>query len=129
MAKRNLTCEEVCSAFLTHGTVKETAKVLGVSERTVYNKMSTDEFKEMYDYVQVGILNNAINVCQSKLIDAINCIADIMNDKTVNAQTRLQSAQTILKTSVSMYDSLSRRRDSADGNHSAVEFREKYGYD
>ena len=117
MAKRIVSNEELCTALLNHGTIRETAKTLQISERTVYNMMSTNEFKEIYDYTQAGILNDAIVSCQNRLKDAIECIADIMNDKTVNAQTRLQSAQTILKTAVSMYDSMKRIRNDAGESH------------
>lgn len=111
---KKITNEELCAALITHGTIKETAAVLNISVKTVYNMMSDNEFKQMYEYAQADILNNSVKVCQSKVTEAINCIADIMNDKSVNAQTRLQAAQTMLKTSTTMYELAEKMRDKAE---------------
>lgn len=114
MAKKNVTNEELCSALITHGTIREAAGILNVSERTIYNMMSDNEFKQMYEYAQADILSNSVRTCQSKVTEAIECIADIMNDKNVNAQTRLQAAQTMLKTSTSMCELLNKMWDKAE---------------
>lgn len=113
MAKK-ITNEELCSALITHGTIKEAAGVLNVSAKTIYNMMADNEFKQMYEYAQADILSNSIKTCQNKVTEAIECIADIMNDKTVNAQTRLQAAQTMLKTSTSMYELINKMWDKAE---------------
>lgn len=117
MAKRIVSNEELCTALINHGTIRDTANALNISERTVYNIMSTNAFKEIYEYTQLGILNSAINVCQDKLTEAITCIADIMNDKNVSPQTRLQAAQTIIKNTLSMYNALKTKREDAEYSH------------
>lgn len=117
MGKKIVSNEELCAALMNHGTIRETAKALQISERTIYNMMSESEFKEIYDYTQVSILNNVIVACQNRLTEAIQCITDIMSDTTINAQTRLQAAQLILKNTVSMYDALKRGRDAAANSH------------
>lgn len=38
--KRKITNEQLCAALMTHGSIKETAQVLDVSEKTVYNRMN-----------------------------------------------------------------------------------------
>lgn len=114
MAKKSVTNEELCSALLTHGTIKEAAVVLRISERTIYNMMSDKDFKQMYEYAQSDILNNSVMVCQNKMIEAINCIAEIMNDKEVNPQTRLQAAQTMIKNTIAMYDVVEKIRYKAE---------------
>lgn len=114
MAKRIVTNEELCSTLLTHGTIKEAAGVLNISERTIYNMMSDNDFKQMYEYAQVDILSSSVKACQSKMTEAINCIADIMNDKDVNPQTRLQAAQTMLKNAVSMYEIMDKMKNKAE---------------
>lgn len=119
MAKK-LTNEELCSALITHGTIKEAAGVLNVSVKTIYNMMADNEFKQMYEYAQADILSNGIKTCQGKVSEAIECIANIMNDKSVNAQTRLQAAQTMLKTSTSMYELLNKMWDKAEHETKSV---------
>lgn len=104
--------EQLCAALITHSSIKEAAGALNVSEKTVYNMMSTAEFVAMYADVQRKILSGSILTCQSRMIEAINCISDIMADKEANPQIRLLAAQTILKNSIGMMgvsDSLKKR--------------------
>lgn len=104
--------EQLCAALITHSSIKEAAGALKVSEKTVYNMMSTAEFVAMYADVQRKILSGSILTCQSRMIEAINCISDIMADKEANPQIRLLAAQTILKNSIGMMsvsDSLKKR--------------------
>ncbi len=103
MAKK-ISNEELCSCLITHGSIKEAAGVLHVTERTIYNMMNDEEFIEMYENVKSGILNNCVMDCHNKMIEALQCITDIMNDKEVNVQTRLLAAQTILKNGVKLYE-------------------------
>ena len=96
--------EQLCAALITHSNIKEAAGALSISEKTVYNMMSTTEFIKMYADVQRKILSGSILTCQSKMVEAINCISDIMTDKEANPQIRLLAAQTILKNSISMME-------------------------
>lgn len=104
--------EQLCAALISHSSIKDAAKALNVSERTVYNMMGTADFVSMYASVQRKILSGAILACQSRMIDALNCVGDIMTDKAANPQIRLLAAQTIIKTATSLTelsDTLKRR--------------------
>lgn len=108
-----LSNEQICAAVLTNGSIKNAAAVLKVSERTIYNAMHNTEFKELYKHTQADILNGAVISCQNRLVEAIDVISDIMNDKTVNAQTRLMAAQSLLKNAVALYETKETIRNSA----------------
>lgn len=112
MAKK-VTDEQLCSALLTHSTIKDTAEFLGISERTIYSMMSTDDFKEIYGHAQADIYSNTIMICQNKMVEAINCISEIMNDKSVNPQIRLQASQTILKNTLILHEAREKLRNKA----------------
>jgi len=104
--------EQLCAALITHSSIKEAAGALNISEKTVYNMMSTTDFISMYADVQRKILSGSILTCQSRMVEAINCISDIMADKETNPQIRLLAAQTILKNSIAMMklsDSIKKR--------------------
>lgn len=111
--KKKVSNEELCSALMAHGTIKATAAFLNVSEKTVYKQMDDMEFRQIYEHAQADIYNNAVRSCQNRLEEAVDCISDIMNDKSVNAQTRLLAAQTILKTSVQLFEVKEKLRDKA----------------
>lgn len=112
MAKK-ITHEILCASLLTHSSIQETAADLNISERTIYNMMRDKEFIELYDHAQADILNNTLQACQRNMLDAINCIADIMNDKKINAQTRLLAAKTILDKCMPLYDMTNNVRQKA----------------
>lgn len=108
--------EQLCAALITHSSIKEAAGALNVSEKTIYNMMSTTDFISMYADVQRKILSGSILTCQSRMVEAINCISDIMADKEANPQIRLLAAQTILKNSIAMMeisDSIKKREKRA----------------
>ena len=106
--------EELCSALLTHGTVKDTAKALMITERTVYNMMSDREFKQLYQYAQADILNKCVSECQDLMLEAVNVMAEIMRDKKTKPQIRLQCANAIIKNSISMYEVKENLNDKAE---------------
>lgn len=117
MANRNkITNTQLCAALLSCGSVQETAKVLNISTRTIYNMMQDSEFIELYDHAQADLLNNVVIACRSHMTNAIDCIADIMNDESVNAQTRLLAAQTMLTKCLSLYESMQDMRKKAYNN-------------
>ena len=97
MAKK--VCNEaIISALLQHGTVKDAATAAGTTPRTVYDRMRDADFQADYMRAKSDIIRGAVFSINAKLSEAIQCIADIMQDKDVNPATRLQAAQTILQT-------------------------------
>lgn len=107
--------EDVIAALITHGTQKEAAAALGVSERTLFDRMQDGEFKAQYKSTKADILRAAAFNVSSKLNEAVEVIADIMNDKAVSPSTRLQAAQTIIKNSGVMAAQLSDSEKAVTG--------------
>ena len=87
--------EEVIAALLQHGTIREAAEVLKITPRTIYDRMNDPEFRAEYTEAKNDILRSAAYVVNRKLAEAINTVAEIMEDKEVNPAVRLQAAQTI----------------------------------
>ena len=88
--------ERIIAALLQSGTVEQAAAAAGISPRTVYDRMRDDEFKSLYAHAKADVLRAAVFNLNGRLSSAVDAIADIMNDKTVNPATRLQAAQTLL---------------------------------
>lgn len=107
--------EDVIAALITHGTQREAAAALGISERTLFDRMQDGEFKAQYKSVKADILRAAAFNMNSKLNEAVNVIADIMNDKDAPPSTRLQAAQTIIKNSGVMADRLAASENAVSG--------------
>ena len=90
--------EKLIAALLNHGTIKQAAAAAGVSERTMYDRMNSGDFKELYKAAKADLIRGAVFSLNGKLQEAIDTIAGIMADESTNAATRLQAAQTILNT-------------------------------
>ena len=88
--------EEIIAAILQHGTLKEAAQAVGITPRTIYDRMENREFRSLYMSAKDDIIRGAVFSINQKLAQAIDTVAEIMQDKEVNPATRLQAAQTII---------------------------------
>ena len=88
--------EEIIAALLQSGTIKAAAEKLGITARSIYDRMDNREFRAEYMEAKSDILRKAVYSINDKLSEAIEAITEIMNDPKNNAATRLQAAQTIL---------------------------------
>ena len=91
-----LSDEQIIAAILTGGTFTEAAKALNVSTRTLYDRMTSKDFKALYAGAKTDIIRGAVLKINHKLSEAIDTVSDIMTDKEVNPATRLQAAQTLI---------------------------------
>ncbi len=112
--RQRVSNEKLCAALIVNNSVKATAKALGLSERTIYNRLNDYDFRIMYQNAKADILKESVDACQRRTLQAVECIAEIMNDRDINAQTRLLAAQTILKNAVALHDGMERIRAKAD---------------
>lgn len=112
MAKE-YTNEQIVAAMLANGTVKGTAATLGITERTIYNRMTDGEFQEIYKAARADILRLAVNRINDKLTIAIDTVSEVMENTEVNPATRLQAAQTIINTAAKLADRLTAQEQTA----------------
>ena len=89
--------ESIIAALIQAGTVKEAAERAGTTPRTIYDRMKETEFRREYMQAKNDIIRKAVFSINEKLSAAVEAVADIMQDKNVNAATRLQAAQTIIQ--------------------------------
>lgn len=106
MARGKQSDEVLAAALVTCGTIREAAKQTGVAERTFYDRMKGKDFQNVYNAAKADILRGAVLNTTRQLQGAVDVIAEIMNDKTANPATRLQAAQTILKTAGKLQENL-----------------------
>lgn len=89
--------EEIIAAILQHGSLKEAAAAAGISTRAIYDRMEDREFRSLYMKAKDDIIRGAVFSVNRKLSQAIDVIAEIMEDKDNNPAIRLQAAQVIIK--------------------------------
>ena len=88
--------EQIVAALISKGSIRDAAASLEISVKTIYNRRTTNEFRGVYYAAQADILRATVNNMNAKIAEAVDTIAEIMADRTNNAQTRLQAAQTLL---------------------------------
>lgn len=100
--------EEIISALLQHGTIKEAAAAAGTTPRTIYDRMNDREFRSQYMEAKNDIIRKAVFTINTQLAAAVDVVADIMNDRETNPAIRLQAAQVLINNAGKFADRLAR---------------------
>ena len=103
--------EEITAALLSNGTIIAAAQVLGIGQRTIYDRMNKPEFISIYSAAKADILRNALLNLNARLTAAINTTAAIMNNTKNNPATRLQAAQTIINSAAKFTERLAQQEE------------------
>lgn len=111
MAK-TISDEVIISALISNGTIKATAAAVGVTERTIYDRMSNGDFKALYKSAKADIVRKAVFELNNQLGAAVKTIVSIMNDEEINPAIRLQAASTLLNTANKFAERLSADENS-----------------
>lgn len=114
--------EIIISALMTHGTVKEAAESVGLSPRSIYERMKKREFREEYKLAKSEITRSTIKRINSNITAAIDVIANIMQNDDNNPAIRLQAAQTLLNTATRFSDRLQKEEEIAEQEESKNPF-------
>ncbi len=97
MAKQKaVSDEQIIAALFSNGTIKAAAAAVGISERSIYDRMNEGDFIALYKSAKADLIRGAVVSLNNQIQTAVNVVADIMNDSNNNAAVRLQAAQTIL---------------------------------
>ena len=100
--------EEIIAAILQHSTIKEAAAAVGITTRSIYDRMEDREFRSEYMAAKDDIIRGAVFSINRKLSQAVDTVAEIMLDQDNNPAIRLQAAQTIIKNAAAFSDRLTK---------------------
>ena len=90
--------EQIITALLNNGTIKAAAGAVGISERTLYDRMSGGEFQALYKAAKADLIRAAVLNLNRQLQAAIDTVVEVMENPDNNPAVRLQAAQTVLNT-------------------------------
>lgn len=108
--KKNQTAvsdEEIIAALLQSGSIAQAAEHTKLSARTIYDRMGNREFRAAYSAAKSDIVRAAVLSINRSLSDAVKVVAEIMNNDSNNAGTRLQAAKMIIENASKFADRLS----------------------
>ena len=107
MCMARVSNETIVAALLTYPTNVEAAKAVGLSERSLYDRMKSPAFKNLYAEQKDKIVDCALDQAQRALLKSINVMVEVMEDSTAAPQIRLNAAEAIQR-------SMSRLSKTAD---------------
>lgn len=90
--------EQIVAALLSSTTNNEAAEKLGIAERTLYDRMRSLSFKELYEEAKDRIVDDALDKAQRALSRSIDTMVELMENRDIPAQTRLNAAVAIRQT-------------------------------
>lgn len=100
--------EEIIAAILQHSTIKEAAAAVGITPRSIYDRMEDRAFRSEYMSAKDDIIRGAVFNINRRLSEAVDVVAEIMQDKDNNPAVRLQAAQTLMKNAAAFSDRLTK---------------------
>ena len=96
--------EKLMVALLNCPSVRAAAEETGIAERTIYKRLKRPDFRERFDAYRRQIITNACMALESRMSDAIECLADMMNDGGLSPGIRLRAARSIIEYGLRAYE-------------------------
>lgn len=89
--------EKIIAAMLSNNSIRSAAKAADVSESTIHAKLRDRDFVKQLQERRLSMLEEAVNLIQNKLLEAVEVIADLMHDEKAPPQARLAAAESLIK--------------------------------
>jgi hypothetical protein len=98
--------ELMLCALLAKPTIREASETSGVPERTLYTWLRRSDFKAEYDRRRGQLIQSAWSALHGKLSDAVDVVAELMEDPGAPPQVRLSAARAVIEYSLKSTDQL-----------------------
>ena len=95
--KKTLTDEKIIEMLLIHGSVQKAAAALGLSARTIYNRLKDPATRELYAQARGQMLENASTTLCNALGDAVDFLHHTVCDPDAPLALKIQCADSILR--------------------------------
>ena len=89
--------ETILAALLSAGSVRAAAKIAGVAEATVRNRMADPVFRGRFDQLRGDLLQAATAGLMARLERATATMTEIMDDDTNPGSVRLAAADALFR--------------------------------
>lgn len=101
----NITRDRILTALLTSCNLKEVAEKSGVSARTLYTYINTDEeLQQAYTEQQALVLKEVSDKMMCAMTEAVTVLTEIMEDKKQSSKVRVDSAKAVLDYGLRYYE-------------------------
>lgn len=97
MGNKAVSAEEIVAALLESGTIEKAAQKVGISVRTLYERMHEDsDLITLWAETRTDVLRATVTNINQRLAQAVDTIGKILEDENNAPGLRLQAAQIIL---------------------------------
>lgn len=102
--------EQIISALLSSENNRKASELLGMTERSLYRRLQSEELQRKLKGSQNALVDEAVSEMKKNLTAATNVIVSVMKNKKVAPQTRLYAADLLQRN----YLRMSERADILD---------------
>lgn len=97
-----LTDEAIATALIQRGSIVAAADELQCSKRTLYSRMKTPSFQELYSKAKTELLKSATAKLSNSITGAVDVLTTVMNDPETPPQTRVNAASNVIQYAVKL---------------------------
>lgn len=94
--------EKLLLALLTTSTISGAAEKAGVTEKTIRNRLSDNDFRAEYKRRQSMTLDSACKALQDAMTDAVSVLTSIMKEADTSPSARIAAARSVCEYSIKM---------------------------
>ena len=94
--------EAIVAALIEYGSVRAAADSLNCSRRTLYTRMKTSAFQELYSQAKTELVKAAAAKLSNSITGAVDVLTSVMNDTEAPAQTRVNAAANVFQYAVKL---------------------------
>ncbi len=88
---------DIVNALMEYKTVKKASEALNISESTINKRKKDPCFKALFDEVLKKQYRATTEALESNIVKAVDTINEIMTDRNVSPQIRLNACETMLR--------------------------------
>ncbi len=88
--------DEAIQALLSHSSIPEAAKTVGIGDKTLWRWLQREDFKKEYKDARYELVQHAAVRLQSSMVEAVTTLRSVMNDTLSPASVRVSASKTVL---------------------------------
>ena len=85
------------ASLLEQPTIAKAAKAAGMSERTAFRRLESEDFRKMYDDERTKIITAATGRLQAAIGRAVDSLAEVLDSETAPAAAKISASRAILE--------------------------------
>lgn len=97
MRSKAVSDEQIMLALLETKNIEAAAEACGITRQTIYNRLADPTFKAAYTERRQRILEQACTALQNRMGEAVEALAEIMNNGKASKMARVLAAKAVLE--------------------------------